>query len=222
MDRLAHWNQVYASKASADVSWFQASPTLSLDLIQATGVPRTARILDVGGGTSRLVDCLLDAGYSRVGVLDIAKASLAEARYRIGSAAGQVEWFVGDVTGFQTPHSWEVWHDRAVFHFLTDAADRAAYRNVLLQCLRRVAVASKWYDMVRTRWGENWEKTSNWSRVAGKSIEHHLEPFSSSCTASSGGWGAEEATDTCRRLALKALELPARLVRERARTYERS
>jgi SAM-dependent methyltransferase len=135
MDRLAHWNQVYASKASADVSWFQASPTLSLDLIQATGVPRTARILDVGGGTSRLVDCLLDAGYSRVGVLDIAKASLAEARYRIGSAAGQVEWFVGDVTGFQTPHSWEVWHDRAVFHFLTDAADRAAYRNALLQCL---------------------------------------------------------------------------------------
>jgi hypothetical protein len=123
MDRLAHWNQVYASKASADVSWFQASPTLSLDLIQATGVPRTARILDVGGGTSRLVDCLLDAGYSRVGVLDIA------------TAAGQVEWFVGDVTGFQTPHSWEVWHDRAVFHFLTDAADRAAYRNVLLQCL---------------------------------------------------------------------------------------
>jgi SAM-dependent methyltransferase len=129
-----HWDQVYASKSPEEVSWFQASPTVSLELIRRSAAP-PASVLDVGAGTSFLVDHLLDAGF-RPGVIDISAEPLAVVQARLGPRAADVEWHVGDVTRFEPPHAWDVWHDRAVFHFLVDAAARRAYREVLLRSTR--------------------------------------------------------------------------------------
>ena len=135
MDSKAHWEHVYDTKPPSRVSWFQEKPSVSLELIAATGVGPEGAILDVGGGASRLIDNLLDAEYAAVGVVDIAAAALRESQQRLGEAAGQVEWFVADITSFASPHRWDVWHDRAVFHFLTESADRAAYRKTLFDTL---------------------------------------------------------------------------------------
>lgn len=131
MQRKSHWEHIYDSRSPQEVSWFQIKPERSLALIHATGVARDESIIDVGGGASRLVDCLVDEGYRSLAVLDIAAAALAHARARLGARAGQVEWFEADVTAFEAPHPFQLWHDRAVFHFLTDAADRARYVEVL-------------------------------------------------------------------------------------------
>ena len=131
-DKQSHWQRVYETKSATEVSWYQPEPRVSLELIDNTGVSRDASILDVGGGASTLIDGLLAKGYRRLGVLDIAEAALAASKQRLGKAADEVEWFVSDVRDFQSPHLWDLWHDRAVFHFLTEAADRRAYRDVLL------------------------------------------------------------------------------------------
>lgn len=110
-------------------------PAKSLTLIRATGVRLTAPILDVGGGASSLVDHLLDAGYRDVSILDIASGALAHARARLGAAAAQVTWIEADVTEFEPSRSYAVWHDRAVYHFLTEATDRALYHDVLRRAL---------------------------------------------------------------------------------------
>lgn len=128
------WERAYA-EGYEDVGWFQARPDLSLRLIAASGVDKHAGIIDVGGGASSLVDCLLDGGYSPVGVLDISPTALAYARDRLGSRAKEVSWFEADVTTFNPPQRFGLWHDRAVFHFLTDAAQRAAYVRTLRQTL---------------------------------------------------------------------------------------
>ncbi len=131
VDVRKHWQRVYGEKAPDEVSWYQDHPTYSLELIRATGLGRHARVLDVGGGASRLVDFLLEVGFVRVGVLDIAESALAEARRRLGASADRVEWIEGDVRSFQPPDPWNLWHDRAVFHFLLDPLDRAAYQTAL-------------------------------------------------------------------------------------------
>jgi hypothetical protein len=126
-----HWARVYSTKAPDSVSWYQAEPALSLQMILRAAVP-PARVIDVGGGTSFLVDRLLAMGY-RPAVLDIAAEPLDAVKARLGSAAMRVEWIVADVTMFNPSGKWEVWHDRAVFHFLTDRQQRDQYRrNVLL------------------------------------------------------------------------------------------
>ena len=135
MNQQAHWNEVYHTKGAQGVSWFQTEPTLSLDLIKAAQVPTDAGLLDVGGGASVLVDRLLDAGWTRLGVLDISAEALTLARARLGARADRVEWFEADVTGFQPPHRFVLWHDRAVFHFLTAAEDRRAYVAALKRTL---------------------------------------------------------------------------------------
>ena len=135
MNRQEHWNEVYRTKGAQDVSWFQAEPVLSLELIKTARVPADGSILDVGGGASVLVDRLLEAGYARLGVLDISAEALALARQRLGARASGVEWFESDVTQFQPPHPFALWHDRAVFHFLTVAADRRAYVAALERTL---------------------------------------------------------------------------------------
>ncbi len=129
----AHWDRVYADGCE-DVSWFQARPDLSLHLIKSSGVAKDAGIIDVGGGASSLVDCLLDEGYSPLAVLDISPTALY-ARERLGSRARLVNWFEADVTAFDPPRRFGVWHDRAVFHFLTDAAERRAYVQILRRTL---------------------------------------------------------------------------------------
>jgi SAM-dependent methyltransferase len=133
MERKDHWEQVYSTKPTDGVSWFQAHAEQSLRLIAATGVQLSASIIDVGGGASTLVDDLLARGYTSLAVLDISAAALQAARSRLGAAADRVQWLEGDITTLELPlHSYDVWHDRAVFHFLTSPEQRQAYvRNVL-------------------------------------------------------------------------------------------
>ena len=131
MDRKVHWDAIYTTKSPDEVSWFQASPELSLTLIAATGVGKDVRIIDVGGGASVLVDRLLDAGFSRLTVLDISAAALRRARERLGKRAGQVTWLEADITAGTLAGTFDVWHDRAVFHFLTDPEDRKQYLDAV-------------------------------------------------------------------------------------------
>ena len=136
MNRQQHWNQVYETKGQEDVSWYQRRPDLSLALIAASGVGKADGIIDVGGGTSSLVDCLLDAGYTRLAVLDLSGVALSCSRTRLGTRAAAVEWFEADVTSFEPPHRFGLWHDRAVFHFLTAADDRRGYVATLRRTLQ--------------------------------------------------------------------------------------
>ena len=134
MSRKQHWEGIYQTKDSAQLSWFEPQPAMSLRFIEAASLTAGARILDVGGGTSMLVDALLARGY-HPGVLDISAAAVGISRERLGPRAAQVEWFVVDVTQFRSPYAWDLWHDRAVFHFLTDKAELLAYREALLRAL---------------------------------------------------------------------------------------
>jgi len=126
-DRKEHWEQVYSTKGETGVSWYQREPRLSLELIRAVAPAAGGRIIDVGGGASVLVDRLLDLPFERIAVLDISETALGKARARLGARAARVEWIAADVTETQDVGTFEVWHDRAVFHFLTDAADRCNY-----------------------------------------------------------------------------------------------
>jgi SAM-dependent methyltransferase len=127
-DTKAHWEKVYEEKSPEQVSWFQAEAALSLAMIREAVPDLDAAILDVGAGASTLVDGLLGAGYHNLTVLDISQAALEKARARLGAAAERVSWRAADVLAAELPAAeFDVWHDRAVFHFLTSAADRARY-----------------------------------------------------------------------------------------------
>jgi SAM-dependent methyltransferase len=126
-----HWNRVYGSKAETEVSWFQPRPEKSLQLIEVAAPDRSTPIIDVGGGASTLVDELLRAGYVDVTVLDISKAALDRSKSRLGARAQGVSWIVADITDWQPAKTWGFWHDRAVFHFLTDTARQTAYIEAL-------------------------------------------------------------------------------------------
>lgn len=136
MNRKEHWNRAYQTRAPEETSWYQRRPDLSLKLVAASGVDREAGIIDVGGGSSTLVDCLLDEGYTRLAVLDLSAVALTHSRNRLGARASEVEWFEADVTAFEPPHRFGLWHDRAVFHFLTEAGDRRAYVATLRRTLQ--------------------------------------------------------------------------------------
>lgn len=135
MNRKAHWEQIYNDKSPLEVSWFQAEPNLSLQFIARAQLPKDAAIIDVGGGTSVLVDRLHALDYRRLAVLDISRKALECARQRLGEKADAIEWFEADITEFEAPHLFQLWHDRAVFHFLTAASDRENYVNVLKRTL---------------------------------------------------------------------------------------
>ena len=137
MQSKEHWEQVYTTKGANSVSWFQEHAQQSLQLIRQTGVQKDAGIIDVGGGASTLVDDLLADGYSNVAVLDLSEAALAAAKQRLGGRTQQVSWLVGDITQVNLPrHAYAVWHDRAVFHFLTTAEEREAYVRAVLRAVR--------------------------------------------------------------------------------------
>ena len=136
MNRQERRNQVYQTRSADDVSWYQRRPDLSLALIAASGVSKDAGIIDVGGGASPLVDFLLDDGYRRLAVLDLSGAALSHSHSRLGVRAGTIEWFEADVTSFTPPHRFGLWHDRAVFHFLTAADDRRRYIATLRQTVQ--------------------------------------------------------------------------------------
>lgn len=126
-DRKKHWETVYSTKQPHEVSWTQAIPQTSIDFIRSFNLPKNAKIIDVGGGDSRLVDFLLDEGYKNVTVLDISEAALERAKNRLGGRAGEVNWIVSDITEFQPVETYEVWHDRATFHFLTTPEQISSY-----------------------------------------------------------------------------------------------
>jgi Methyltransferase domain len=127
-ERQRHWEQVYAGKSSTGVSWYQPSAERSLALIKATGIAPDAAVIDIGGGASVLVDQLLEAGFSDVTVLDLAASGLALSKARLGPRAGQVHWIEADLLSWTPDRAYGLWHDRAVFHFLTGADERARYR----------------------------------------------------------------------------------------------
>src|SRR5437899_8332041 len=136
VSRQRHWENVYATKGESEVSWFQETPALSLELIRLVGSIQNSGIIDIGGGASRLADCLVSQGYQDVSVLDLSAAALASARSRIGDNAKQVTWIAADVTTWEPSRTYDVWHDRAAFHFLTDPKDQAAYMARLRRALR--------------------------------------------------------------------------------------
>jgi ubiquinone/menaquinone biosynthesis C-methylase UbiE len=137
MPNKDHWEQVYTSRPATSVSWFQPRAERSLRLIESTGVGHNAAIHDIGGGASTLVDDLLDAGYRNLTVLDISGQALAAARERLGMRACRVRWVEADITQADiAPNSVDLWHDRAVFHFLTSPADRAAYVRTVFRAVK--------------------------------------------------------------------------------------
>jgi SAM-dependent methyltransferase len=126
-DKAQHWEKVYATKQPHEVSWTQERPAISLDFIHSFQLPRNARIIDIGGGDSRLADHLLAEGFEDITVLDISAEALARARERLGDKASRVKWLVQDITGFKPEAAYDLWHDRATFHFLVNAGEVNAY-----------------------------------------------------------------------------------------------
>lgn len=126
-DRKDHWETVYTTKSATAVSWYQADPGRSLELIRGASPDRRASVIDVGGGASTLVDRLLADGFQDLSVLDISGAALESARHRLGGDAARVSWIVADITQWTPTRTWNIWHDRAVFHFLTDPEQQKKY-----------------------------------------------------------------------------------------------
>ncbi|GMN11129.1 class I SAM-dependent methyltransferase [Croceitalea sp. MTPC9] len=119
LDRKKHWETVYETKNPDQVSWTQEIPKTSLEFIHSFELNKNAKIIDIGGGDSKLVDYLLEEGYNNITVLDISEKAIAKAKKRLGEKASKVNWIVSDITEFEPHPSYDVWHDRATFHFLT-------------------------------------------------------------------------------------------------------
>jgi predicted TPR repeat methyltransferase len=122
-----HWDNVYNTKNPNEVSWTQDVPKTSLDFIHSFGVDKSAKIIDIGGGDSKLVDYLLDEGFENITVLDISKTALEKAKRRLGDKGKNIQWIVSDVTKFKPTTNYDVWHDRATFHFLTTPEEIETY-----------------------------------------------------------------------------------------------
>lgn len=125
--RQAHWEDVYTKKGEKEVSWFQESPAPSLELIRQVGATTASAVIDIGGGASRLVDNLVSQGFEDITVLDLSEAALATAKARLGDRGAKVHWVAADATVWEPLKAYDVWHDRAAFHFLTEERDRSAY-----------------------------------------------------------------------------------------------
>ena len=138
MNAKTHWEHIYETKAPTQVSWFQEHAQYSLQFIQNTGVQKTGHIIDIGGGASTLVDDLLTAGFHHVSVLDVSGHALQLARQRLGARANNVNWIEADITQAELPEqAYDLWHDRAVFHFLTQATDRQRYIENVRHSVRK-------------------------------------------------------------------------------------
>jgi SAM-dependent methyltransferase len=126
-DRQKHWENIYQTKELKDVSWFQPTPETSLEFFNQYEVQKTAKVIDIGGGDSFLVDHLLDLGYTDVTVLDISIAAIERAKKRLGEKAKKVKWIVADASNFKPLEKYDFWHDRAAFHFLTEEDEISKY-----------------------------------------------------------------------------------------------
>ncbi len=136
VERAVHWNRVYTTKTEREVSWFEPLPAMSLEMLEAAGMTADTCVLDVGGGDSHLVDALVARGLHCLAVLDVSGAALARAQARLGSASQTPIWIEADVTSGWTLEPMDIWHDRAVFHFLTTTEERARYKDHLLTTLK--------------------------------------------------------------------------------------
>ena len=137
MSTKTHWEQVYATKSTTAVSWYQAEATLSLNLIRRIAPSTETSVIDVGGGASTLIDGLLKSGYRNLTVLDLAGEALSVAKQRLGQASDAVNWLEGDITTLTLPkQAYDIWHDRAVFHFLTHPGDRLAYVKQVMHAVK--------------------------------------------------------------------------------------
>ena len=134
-DRKNHWESVYENKDAHQVSWTQEIPKTSLDFIRSLGIEKDASIIDVGGGDSKLVDYLVEAGYKNITVLDISAKALEKAKRRLGKKATSINWVVSDITEFEPKSSYDVWHDRATFHFLTKKSQITNYIETVRKCV---------------------------------------------------------------------------------------
>ena len=130
-DKEKHWENIYKTKELNEVSWFQPTPTTSLDFIKELNIAKTAKIIDIGGGDSFLVDHLLDLGYINITILDISDVALNRAKKRLGNRSDNVTWIVADAANYKTTEKYDFWHDRAAFHFLTDDIDIQNYIKTL-------------------------------------------------------------------------------------------
>ena len=134
----SHWEGVYAHKAETEVSWYQSHSVRSLELIEATSFDHSASVIDVGGGASTLVDDLLGRGFTDLTVLDLAQSALERSKARLEKSADKVTWVVADITCWTPSRTWDIWHDRAVFHFLTEQPQQDAYVAALTRGTRAV------------------------------------------------------------------------------------
>ncbi|MDT8413837.1 MAG: class I SAM-dependent methyltransferase [Flavobacteriaceae bacterium] len=139
-DRKKHWENIYQTKELKDVSWFQSTPETSLDFFKQFNVPTTAKVIDIGGGDSFLVDHLLDLGYQNISVLDISAAAIDSAKQRLGDKAKNVTWIVADAANFKPTVTYDFWHDRAAFHFLTDEQEISNYLETAKQHINPTGV----------------------------------------------------------------------------------
>ena len=130
MDRKQHWETVYENKNPDQVSWTQEKPEISLELIRESNLPKSTKIIDIGGGDSKLVDFLLEEGYKNITVLDISAKALEKAKKRLGKKANEVKWIVSDIISFQPTETYDLWHDRAAFHFLTSNEQIEKYVSI--------------------------------------------------------------------------------------------
>lgn len=132
-----HWEKIYETKEESDFSWFQPYPKTSIEFIKLFNLPRNAKIIDVGGGDSHLVDALLEMGYLNIYVLDISAKAIDRAKARLGSKAETVQWIVSDVTEFAPTIEFDFWHDRAAFHFLTSEVQIIQYLSIVRKALKQ-------------------------------------------------------------------------------------
>jgi SAM-dependent methyltransferase len=169
-----HWENIYRTKGSADLSWTQALPSTSLGFIHSFHLPKTARIIDIGGGDSQLVDCLLDEGYTSLTVLDISGAALQKAKQRLGDRAHHVQWIEQDITRFNPAATYDLWHDRATFHFLTTETQIATYLTIA-----RSSVKTNCYTLIGTFSDQGPEKCSGLPirQYSEEALTHQLTGF---------------------------------------------
>lgn len=135
VDRQSHWENVYTTKGEGEVSWYEDTPALSLELLREAGLTSSMSVIDIGGGASRLVDALVSEGQAQMTVLDLSSAALETAKSRLANPE-RVQWLVSDVTAWAPDRQYDLWHDRAAFHFLTAAEDQQAYVRVLRKALK--------------------------------------------------------------------------------------
>jgi len=139
-NKKEHWERVYKTHNPDQVSWTQPIPQTSLDFIHNFNLSKSSKIIDIGGGDSKLVDYLLEEGFTNITVLDISETALEKAKKRLGNKSKQVKWIVSDITDFQPDEEYDLWHDRATFHFLTEESQISAYLNIAVKAIKQYLI----------------------------------------------------------------------------------